>query len=130
MEGLKDYLLKLFRLDGLIENLSGYLEAKVQLVKLEIREEVAKIVASSLVVAVVALLALLFVVFISFGLAGWLNKEFNNEYTGYLIVSAVYGVPALLLLLFRRQISTSFERYLLEQAKRKNKHGATGDAGS
>jgi len=121
MEKLKDSIFKLLRLDHFVESLSGYLEARVALIKIEIREEVARVVSHGLMVALILLLGLLFLVFFSIGLAVYLNGFFATPFAGYWIVSGLYGVPGLLLILFRKKISHFFEMYLMEQTKRKGK---------
>ena len=40
---ISEALSKFFRFDSLAENLSGYVEARVELLKLEVREDVAKV---------------------------------------------------------------------------------------
>ena len=42
MDKIKDSIFKFLRLDNLVENLSGYVETRIELVKLEVREEIAK----------------------------------------------------------------------------------------
>ncbi|MBS1951964.1 MAG: hypothetical protein OJF59_001097 [Cytophagales bacterium] len=120
MESIKESIFKFLRLDGLINNLSGYVEARIELIKLEVREEVTKIVSRGLMLVIVFFLGLLFLVFLSFGLANYFNKYFNDSYSGYWIIATVYGLPCILMVLFRKKISHYFERYLLEQSKRKH----------
>ena len=118
---IKDTILKFFRLDNLINSLSGYVETRVDLLKLELREEVAKVISQGLLLVVLFLLGLLFLVFFSFGLANTLNSYFNDPYKGYWIVSGIYLLPFLLLLIFKNRITHYFERHLIEQAKRRKK---------
>jgi hypothetical protein len=42
MEGIKDTIFKFLRLDNLVDNLSGYLETRLELFKVEVREDVAR----------------------------------------------------------------------------------------
>ena len=121
MEKIKDTIFKFLRLDNLVENLSGYFEARVQLMKIEIREEIAKVVSHGLMVGVLFLLALLFLVFFSIAAAISLNKYFNNSSSGFWIVSGIYGVSGSIIALFRRSIGLFFEHYLIEQSKRHRK---------
>jgi len=121
MEKIKDSIFKFLRLDNLVENLSGYFETRVELVKLEIREELAKILSHALTIGVLLFLSLLFVLFVSLGLANYLNNYFNNFSSGYWIVAAIYGVPGLLIFLLRGKISHYFEQRLIAQTKKKQK---------
>jgi uncharacterized membrane protein len=117
MESIKDSLIKFLRLDNLIDNLSGYVEARIDLLKIEIREDVAKVLAQGLVVGAVLLLALMFLLFFSIGLANYLNTFFTNIYAGYWIVAGVYGIPCLVFLLFKNRISSYFEQKMMEIIK-------------
>jgi uncharacterized membrane protein YqjE len=117
MESIKDSLIKFLRLDNLVDNLSGYVEARIDLLKIEIREDVAKVLAQGLVVGAVLLLALMFLLFFSIGLANYLNTFFTNIYAGYWIVAGIYGIPCLIFLLFKSRISSYFEQKMMEIIK-------------
>jgi uncharacterized membrane protein YqjE len=121
MEKIKDSIFKFLRLDNLIESLSGYIETRVELVKLEVREEIAKVVSHALMIGVLLLLGLLFILFISLGWANYLNTFFNDSFSGYWIVAGIYGLPCVLIYLFRKRISHYFEQHLIIQAKKKQK---------
>jgi hypothetical protein len=121
MEKIKDSIFKMLRLDNLVENLSGYFEARVALVKLEVREEISRVLSHALTIGALLLLGLLFVFFLSMGLAHYLNTYLESMYAGFWIVTAIYGVPCLLIYLFRKQVGHYFEQHLIAQAKRKQK---------
>jgi len=119
MDGIKDSIFKFLKLDNLIGNLSGYLEARVELVKIEIREDVARILSKGIVYAAIMLFAFLFLIFFSIGLAQYINTFFEETYIGYWIISLVYGITFLCFLLFRKSINKSFEKHFSEMIKRK-----------
>jgi hypothetical protein len=121
MDKIKDTIFKFLRLDNLMGSLTGYLEAQVALVKMEVREEVAKILSRGLVLVTVILLATLFLLFFSIGLAHYLNGFFQQPYIGYWIVSGIYGLPCFTFLLFRKSISHSIEKYFDKHIKHKEK---------
>jgi len=116
---IKDSIFKFLRLDNFIENLSGYLETRVELIKLEVREEIAKLLSHALMIGLLLLLGLLFILFISLGWANYLNTHFNDSFSGYWIVAAIYGLPCLIIYVFRKRISQFFEQHLIIQAKKK-----------
>jgi uncharacterized membrane protein YqjE len=120
MEGIKDTIFKFLRLDHFVENLTGYLETQVKLVKMEVRDEVAKVLAKGLVLITVILFASLFLLFFSVGLAHYLNSFFLDAFIGYWIVAGIYFVPCLVFLLFRKSISTAFEKYFAKNIKHKD----------
>jgi len=119
MESIKDTIFKFLRLDNLMSHLTGYVEARIELLKVEIREEIAKVLANAIMIIIVAFLALIFLLFVSVGLAHYLNTFFDSAHTGYWIVAGIYGVPCLVFLLFRKRISHSMETHLLKAIKHK-----------
>jgi len=110
-------IFKFLRLDNLVSSLSGYLEARLELLKLEVREEIIKVVSYGLMIGVCFLLGLLFLIFFSIGLANYISAQFGTTYTGYWIVSGSYAVICLILILLRKNISQFIEAHLKEQAR-------------
>jgi len=121
MEGIKETIFKFLRLDNLMESLSGYIETRIELLKIEIKEDIAKILASALVILIVVFLALIFLLFLSIGFAHYLNTFFEKEHIGYWIVAGIYGLPCLIFVLFRKDIRHSMETHLKKIIQRKNK---------
>ncbi|MBX2897630.1 MAG: phage holin family protein [Cyclobacteriaceae bacterium] len=121
MEGIKDTIFKFLRLDNLVDNLSGYLETRLELFKIEIREDVARVLAQALMATTILLLLLLFLLFFSVGLAHFLNSYFERPYIGYWIVAGIYGVPGFIFIIFRKKISQAFEQHMTTLMKRKGK---------
>ena len=121
MENIKDKILKFLRLDNIIDNASGYVEARLELYKMEIREDMARLLAKALVYMIIGLFGFLLLVFFSIGLAQFLNGYFEKGYAGYWIVASIYGVVVLVFLLFRNDFLRWFEKHFLTVIKKKNK---------
>jgi len=119
MENIKDTIFKFLRLDNLMENLTGYVEARIELLKIEIKEDIAKVLANALRIIIVAFLALIFLLFLSIGLAHFLNNYFDKPQVGYWIVAGIYGIPCLIFIVFRKSIGHSMETHLMKMIKRK-----------
>jgi uncharacterized membrane protein YqjE len=105
-----------------MSHLTGYVEAQVALVKLEVREEVAKILARGLVVGVALLFAFLFLLFFSIGLAHYINSLFDEPFVGYWVVAGIYGLPCIAFFVFRKRISKKIENTFSEMIKHKENH--------
>lgn len=114
MEGIKDTILKFLRIDNLASNATGYIETRVKLLKLEIKDDVAKLLSKGLAQATIIFFAFLFLVFLSIGIAEYLNTLFINSFEGYLIVSGFYLILFLLLLTFRKSLHKMFEAFFSE----------------
>jgi len=117
---LKDSILKLFKLDNLVGNLTGYVEARIELVRLEVKEDVIKALAKASIFIVVAFAATLFLVFISIAVALIIGQSIGM-FGGFAIVAAFYLSIVLVLLFFRDAISTSIEKQLTEILTKKKK---------
>jgi uncharacterized membrane protein YqjE len=62
---LKDTFLKFLKMDSLIENITGYVETRIELLKIEIKEEIAKSLSKALVYVIIVGVVMLFVLLIS-----------------------------------------------------------------
>lgn len=102
MDSIKDRILKFLRLDGIINNLSGYLETRVALVKIEIREEVASILSKGLMLMVIFMVGFMFLLFLCIGLAAYLNTVLESPFGGYMIIAVFFGLLLSILLIFRK----------------------------
>jgi uncharacterized membrane protein YqjE len=114
MENIKDKILKFLRLDGIISNLSGYVETRVALVKIEIREEVANILSRGLVIMLIIMVGFLCLLFLSLAGAQYLNTVLESPYAGYVIVALFFGFILALLLVFRKGFFKMFEKQFVE----------------
>jgi uncharacterized membrane protein YqjE len=117
--GVVEMLSKFLKLDGLIENVSGYIDTRVKLLKIEVREDVAKVMTRALMFGVLFLIAFLFIVFLSIGIALMLNQYFTNNFAGFLIVSGFYLFFFLLAAAMRKQIHDKLEHLFSEKLKPK-----------
>lgn len=117
---LKDSILKFLKLDSLIENITGYVEARMELMKLEIKEEVAKGLARVLLFMVLTVVFSLFIVLISIAVAYKIGESLGT-FGGFAIVAGFYLLIGILLVLFRDALSESLEKQLAENMKKKKK---------
>jgi hypothetical protein len=118
MDSIKDRILKFLRLDGIISNLSGYVETRVALVKIEIREEVAGILSKALIMMVIFMVGFMVLLFLCIGTANYLNMVLESQFGGYMIIALFFGLLLLILLVFRK----TFFRILGRQFEELIKH--------
>lgn len=117
---LKDTLLKFLKMDSLIENITGYVEARIELLKMDVREEVSKGVAKALVYIVIVALATLFILLVSMAGAYKIAESVGTS-AGFAIVAGVYLLLGLLVYAFRNSITESLENRFLEKMNKKKK---------
>jgi uncharacterized membrane protein YqjE len=98
-------------------SLTGYLEARMELLKIEIKEDVARGVSKAVVFVVLAFAFCLFIFFISVGAAYWIGESLGVP-AGFAIVSVVYLLIAIVLYVKRDEISRKIEKQVLEITKK------------
>ena len=115
---LKDSLFKFFKLDGITSNLTGYVETRMELLKLEIKEDIAKGLSKVAVFVCLAFVVTLFIFFMSMALAYKLG-EYIGSSGGFAAVAGLYLVLALVLYLTRERISHLVEKQVMEITRKK-----------
>lgn len=108
---IKETILKLLKLDGLMNNLTGYVEGRVELMKYELKEDLARGLAKVSIVMLAALLFTFFLIFLSVAVAFKLSESLGT-FTGFGIVAAFYLLLLAGIILFRKSISKSLEKKL------------------
>jgi uncharacterized membrane protein YqjE len=97
----KSRLFKFLKIDTIVENLTGLIEARLELVKIELKEELAKIGARVIAGVVFAFLAVMIIIFFNFWMANLLNSLIGSLWAGYAIVTGFYFLILILLIAFR-----------------------------
>ncbi len=108
---LKETLLKFLKLDGLVNNLTGYIETRIELMKYEVKEDMAKAMAKISILLFLALLFTFFLLFSSVAVAIKIGELMGN-FVGFGIVAGFYLLVLSLILLLREPISKYFEKRL------------------
>ncbi|SHI00859.1 Putative Holin-X, holin superfamily III [Chryseolinea serpens] len=117
---LKDSILKFLKLDTLIEHLTGFVETRIELMKLEIKEEVAKAMARVLILGLLMAVFTLFIMLISMAVAFKIGESLGAS-VGFAIVAGFYLLVGVLLVLMREGIRETLEKQLGEIMKKKKK---------
>jgi len=101
-------------------SLTGFIETKVELVKLDVENEVKKIIAKGVIIVFIGMTASLVVFLISVGLANFLNDLLDSQYLGFWIMALVYLLICVIAYTRRETIYTSVLEGL--NAKKENEH--------
>lgn len=94
-------VLKFLKLGNLSEHLSGYVENKLDLLKIELQEDGVALGAKLLLLTAMLILGLCCLLFVSIALAILLNNVLEHNFIGYFITAGVYFVLALTLFSLR-----------------------------
>jgi hypothetical protein len=79
------------------DNLEGYIQTKVEIVKLDIEEKLMSLMFKFTKLILFFTIVSLAFFFLSIGLAQWLNSYFESRSIGYFILAIFYILLALLL---------------------------------
>jgi hypothetical protein len=86
------------RNDSLIGNLTGYLDTRIDIVRLELQQKASSVLVSTVHGAALAMLGLLFIIFVSIFAGLALNSALDSPYWGFGIVAGFYLVLLVLVL--------------------------------
>ena len=110
--------MKLFDFDRLLETLTNYLETKLEIFKIDLKEEIGLIIAKMVVYLSIVLLGIVAIIFGLGALGAWLNVQLESAYLGYLID---FGV-VLLILVFVINNQSKVVDSVLTKMKKSNKN--------
>lgn len=86
------------RNDSLIGNLTGYLDTRIDIVRLELQQKASTVLVSTIHGAALAMLGLLFIIFVSIFAGLALNSALDSPYWGFGVVAGFYLVLLVLVL--------------------------------
>jgi uncharacterized membrane protein YqjE len=109
---------KFFKLDNLVSNLTGLVETKIELLKVEVKEDVASGLAKGIVYGLIAFVFGLVILMISMGVA-FLLTEYLGPLAGFGIVAAVYLAAGFVLYSKREDLIMKMQKQLSSNLKKK-----------
>lgn len=109
---------KFLKLDQIIDNLTGFAEARVELLKVEIKEDLAVGLARAVTYMLIFFAFAMMLLLMSFGAAILLSERFG-ALVGYGSVGGVYLLAGIILLAKRKQLIDSIEKKLTVTFKKK-----------
>ena len=86
------------RTDSLIGNLTGYLDTRLDLVRLEVQQKASSALVGAIHGVALAMLGLLFIIFLSVFAGLALNSALDSQYLGFGIVAGFYLLLLVLVL--------------------------------
>jgi uncharacterized membrane protein YqjE len=115
---IRDSLARFFKVDSMIENLTGYVETRVELLKIEAKEEVSKQLSNAIVYGSIGFLFALVLLFLSVAIALTIGEHLGN-FAGFAIVAGFYLIVGLALLLNREKLIKAIEKNIALKLKKK-----------
>ena len=120
-------------LERWIENFEGYLDARIELAKYDIREAMVGILVKAVFVAGMAFFGLLALVCLNFGLAYWLNTLLESSFAGFLLLGGFYLLLTLIIYLgkespaMQEKAEAAFRNALDQPKKEEQKENQSGN---
>ncbi len=102
--------LQYLNVDKLIENISKYIEARIELAKVDVQQQVTGVIVKGVQLALMSVLGLFILAFASAGLANYLNEVIGNSFAGDLIVAGFYLLLFLAVKASKRPIQSKMEQ--------------------
>lgn len=96
--------MKILDLDKLIDALTGYIETKIELLQLDLKEELTSVMAQVVAVGAIVVSSLVAFLFLFLGLAALLNQLLESSFLGYFIIAILWLALAALFAIRRTSI--------------------------
>jgi uncharacterized membrane protein YqjE len=125
---LRDSIARFFKVDSLISNLTGYVETRIELLKVEAKEELSKGLSNVIVFLLLAFVFALVVVFISVSVA-FLIGVWVGVIGGFAIVAAIYLLAGIILVVKREPLTKTLEKKIASMFKKKKDNYGTARNG-
>lgn len=117
---LKDELLRFLGVENLIRSFTEYIEARVDLIKKEIRDEISRQISRIIIHLFVMLTGLLCLAFLSVAAGFWLSEVLGSKTYGFLSVAGFYLVISILVWLGRARAAEALAENLREKMDQKS----------
>ena len=117
---LKDELFKFLGVEGLIRSVSEYIEARVDLIKKEIRDEISGQISRIIVLFFLMLTGLLSLAFLSIAAAFWLSEILGSNTYGFLSIGGFYLIISIAFWLGRARAAEAIAENLRKKMDEKS----------
>lgn len=103
--------MKFLKLDKLFDSLAGYIEDRIDLIKIEVKEELSNAIAKALVLLVLFLLGFIFLIFVSVSVALLIGEKVGSYSLGFGIVASIYLFFLVILIIFKKRLNLESRVY-------------------
>lgn len=110
MDKILQLISQFLQMSRITQLISDYVRSQVDVIKMELRTEIARIVAKAVVFIIIVISTFLLMIFISFAVAERVGIYYNNPYSGYLIVALFYVAVLIAVIIFRKSLVRFVER--------------------
>lgn len=97
----------MLNLDRLVNNLSKFIELKLEIYELKMKEQLVGIISSFATLALIISFGLYMLFFCSLALGFYLNDIFDSTFIGFVLVGIIYMLICIILIIFKDKIITN-----------------------
>ena len=117
---LKENIARFLKLDSLLENITGYVETKIEIMKLDLKEDASRLASKISVWLIILITGIFFLLFFSAAIALEIAKHLGN-FAGFGIISAIYLLAAVVLYNMRHSLQEKVESEIKQTIKERRK---------
>ena len=112
----KKGIFSFLKVDSIVKNFTGLIENRVELFKIELKEDAAKAGSRIVVLMIIALSLFMAVLFLSIGLSFFIGRFLNNEMLGFFVVGGIFLLILVLIIFMNKffNINKKLEKIILE----------------
>lgn len=103
----KEALIRLLNLEKLNADLTKFVEIKLEIYELKLKEQLAGIIATMVLLMIIMSFGFLVLFFVSIALGNYINKLLDSSFLGFLLIGGVNLLICILLVVFRKKIITN-----------------------
>lgn len=109
-------------LDRLVENITKFIELKMEIYELKVKEQLVQIISSLAILALILTLGVIMIFFFSLALGFYLNDLFDSTFLGFALIGAIFLLIGVLLILFKDKLITNrlFQTFFSETLIKEN----------
>jgi len=100
----KKGLLNFLKLDSIIENLSGYVENKLEILKIELKVDAAYLASRLILLIFLFTLAFIILLFLSLAAGIVINLWLGSSYLGFLVIGGFYLLLLVVIIIFKNKL--------------------------
>ena len=117
--GERKGLFNFLKLDSLFDHLTAFIESKIEIYKIEVKEELAQTLSKIMVWLLMGSIFFFFFLFLNIAIGYYLGSILNSLFYGFLIISGSYLLIFFVLYLLRDTIGLRqfFEKLLTDWLK-------------
>ncbi len=99
--------LDILNLEKLIESITKFIELKMEIYELKVKEQLVHIISSFATLTLILTFGIIMLFFFSLALGFYLNSLFESNFIGFALIGAFYLLIGILLILFKDKLITN-----------------------